>query len=233
MSYISICIKNMLRSHFWLNSFWLNFGSSLITGIMDSDDGIMCADLASQEEVDSDDRIMGVSSDEASSGDVEPARKRRCRDLPREGVFHSWLVVDRSLQEPACAADSGFVPGSAAPRCIVGLARCSWRLVAAQDVDIDGHSAVVPKPVPCRRLRAQAPWGYVQYRILERWRLDEPKDLLEGIGVDDPLASAAFFDLCKHTRTTPGNVTVETRFQEDTKRHSRACFGLAIVLGFS
>ena len=122
------------------------------------------------EDSDSSAPELGPAVAEPPDGVAHGVPCRRRRAIPRVGSFASFIVADAALPPPARADVEAVLPDASAVRCVVGLARCEWRLVEASDVSVQAHADVCPRPLEAGRRRAQRPWLFVQYYVVEMWR---------------------------------------------------------------
>ena len=142
---------------------------------MSDDDGILGDAPAPQGEGVAD----GDLSDTLEPGVEGPvAARRRNREAPRRGGFACFLVSDDSLPCPACGSADGPLPDASTPprRCVVGVGSCEWRFVepSAEVVAMNAEVA----PTVAKRGRCRAPWGFLEYHVMQGWALDEPVNAL-------------------------------------------------------
>ena len=180
---------------------------------MSDDDGIMCGAPAPQGEgAEPDDLPPGIavgSGDEGPAPAGIPPPRRRNRLLPTSGTFGAFIVADATSETPACAAAEGRSPDAClAPRCVIGVARCMWRFVEADDDARSSHTALTPPPSE-RRVRAQPPWGYVQYVLSQSWSFEEPLAVDDTFDMDTVASELRIRQRAADVVVSPGGLAVK------------------------
>ena len=163
---------------------------------------------ASQEEGVDDDGIIPVF---VASPPIEPPptpvgpRRRGLGSVPQREAFYGWIVGDPSMPDPATAADVRL-PAHTDPA-VFGVAKFEWQFVRASP-EADMASEALKPMLVGRQSRAQRPWGYVEYRVIDAWPLAVQMPVPRDLDLGTERAPRDLRLLCSDVRLTQGFASV-------------------------
>ena len=130
---------------------------------------------ASQEEGVEDDGFIPGPADVPPVAPPPPDRRYRGRAVvAQSGSFCCWIIGDPAVCGPAPAAGADEHPVVMADEpAALGMATVKWSFVLASQEAAASHRAVSSQQTG-RSSRAQAPWGYIEYRTVQVWPLVVP-----------------------------------------------------------
>ena len=166
--------------------------------------------------------ILGGQPLPAPSGAQACRRLGRPRAAARSGEVVMWLTGGPPAGLSAEAVEAS-VPGGAGAEDVSAVGLCRWSFVAPSDEAKRVHRDLRPHDPP---LRGDAEWGYIQYALLEVWRLVAPRPKVDiGVPSNDLVAPSLVWDAVREHAVTKGG-TVANALQ----RFSDRVIGMLLLL---
>ena len=112
-----------------------------------------------------------------------------------------WLTGGPPAGLSAEAVEASVLGGAGAED-VSAVGLCRWSFVAPSDEAKRVHRDLHPHDP---RLRGDAEWGYIQYALLEVWRLVAPRPKVDiGVPSNDPVAPSLVWDAVRGHAVTKG-----------------------------
>ena len=196
---------------------------------MSSDSDGIIAGPAPRGEPSDDDGI--ISGPPVASRARRQARKRtkvRSRVPPKQGKFNAWLLALPEGEGLGDGADG--LAGDAVGSDVAGICACEWEFVQASADAEAMHASALGGSLG--GTRAVTSWGYIHYKILDVWQLDELVGAPEAVA-SRPFSAGAPLELfnCCQSLIVTGKVSLKTCVEQMQDAPWRVLlFPLAVIL---